>query len=627
MKKILSITLSILIMLSSLSFAITSFADDTPTANIEKTQLGTSNTFFEYDLNSKVLTISGTGATPSFSSNGQNQPWYDWRSDLIETVIFEEGITAIGNYFLYQTQASNITLPSTLKTIGNYVFYSNSKLTEIDIPFGVTSIGTQAFRYCSKLSNVNLPDTLLTIGSNAFEGCKALEEIEIPYSITTIYSKAFFNCTALASVKFQSLTSSVKIGDYCFVGCANLKELTVPLNATMSKASFGYKTTTTKYTDAKMNVYSESNGYNYAISNAAYSIYDIIDIDVAIANTNAYTDDNISKKHIYRFVPKTTEKYNIYSRGDCDVEAIMTHNSTEIATTEDISLTDKNFCISMELTAGEEYIITVSSLKSTGTYTLWVYPDSIASIDIKSKPVIANAAADMKKVDENLLSGFIINVNFTNGLTDKIYYKNDFFNGTYLKQKEVSFTCGEANGAIEIGDVYAEYPLTIEHTFNSKEVKYTVDEDGYTLYSCVLCDSNYKDDYVKTPSITIVGKLVFPNSNNKPFTHIDKIVVKESRISTNRTYYVDENGNFELHSFNNFDAEFFNKYSQNYSFSQDVSNAEPYSTVDLGTIVVNAYDFNNDQKINAKDYAIYLKEKRSIIPKDYIEFFKANLNR
>lgn len=627
MKKTLSIILSILIVVSSLSFAITSFAEGELTS-IEKTQLGASTTYFEYDLNSKTLTISGAGATPNFSSNGQGQPWYDWRSDNIDKVIFEEGITAIGNYFLYQVQASVITLPSTLTKIGNYANYSNNKLTEIDVPFGVTSIGTQAFRYCSTLKNINLPDTLITIGSNAFEGCKALESIEIPYSVTSISTKAFLNCTALSSVKFQSLTASIKLGDYCFMGCSELKELAVPINATMSKATYGYKVTNSKYSDVKMYVYSESSGYNYAISNTAYELYSNIDIDVAIANTNTYTDDNISKKYTYRFVPKTSEKYNIYTRGNCDVEAVLTHNSTEISTTQDISNIDKNFCISADLTAGEEYFITVNSLKSTGAYTLWIYPDEINSIDIiKSKPITVQAEKDMKAVDDALLNDFLLEVKFNDGLTDKIYYQNDFFNGTYLHQKEMNLSCGEAVGAIEIGDVYAEFPITIEHTFEGKEIKYTVDEDGYTLYSCVLCDENYKDDFIKSPAIKIVGKIIFPNSNNTPYTYINKIVVKDVATTTNRTYYVDENGCFELRSFNNFDAEIFNDYSQNITFSKNVANLEPYTTVDLGEIIVNAYDFNNDNIINAKDYAIYLKEKRKDMPKDYMEFFANNIDR
>lgn len=619
-------------LLTIISFSFSAFAEGEVTS-VERTQFEESNTYYEYDLATKTLTISGNGDTPSFSGNGQGQPWYEWRSaQYISKVVFEEGITSIGNYFLYQVQADSILLPSTLIKIGNYSFYSNNKIAELEIPFGVTSMGTQAFRYCAALKSIDLPDTLLTIGNNSFEGCKAIEEITIPYSVTSIGTKAFLNCSKLLSVNFQSLTSSVRIGDNCFTGCALLKEISIPINASVEKYAFGFKNTSgTKYTDTKMKVFKDSKGHAYAITSAvSYELFDTIDVDCAIGYSNEYTSENVSENYTYRFVPNSTEKYNIYTRGDCDVEAILTKDSKTISTTEDISDNDRNFCISEILTAGEEYIITVSSLKSNGNYTLWIYPDNINSIGIKSTPITVNAERDMKIIDDSLLNKFVIDISFSNGLSDKLYYQNDFFNGTYLKQKGMNLTCGNTHGAIEIGDVYAEYPLSIEHSYEKKEIPYTVDDDGYYLYSCVLCDDSYKDGYIKTPSIKLTGRIVFPARNNKspsdkPYNYISKIVVKDIATTGQRTYYIDENGYFEIRSFKNFDATFYNDYGDNVTISLNVTNLEPYTVVDKGSIVVNAYDFNNDQYVNAKDYAIYLKEKRSSLPKDYMDLFSKNL--
>lgn len=627
MKKILSIILSVIIVVSSISFAITSFAQD-EISSIEKTPLGTTNTYYEYNSASRTLTISGEGATPNYSSNGQGQPWYDWRTSYIDKVIVEEGVTIIGNYLFYQVQANEYTLPSTLTKIGDYSFYAQNKLQAIDIPFGVTSIGKQTFKNCINLKSINPPHTLLTIGANAFEGCKALAEITIPYSVTSLGTKAFLNCTTLSRVNFESLTASVKIGDYCFMGCGELKELYVPLNASISQNSYSYRTTSAKYTDTTIFVFYESDGYNNAVASSMnYSLIDTIDIDLAVAYTNAYTESNLAKKYIYRFVPKTTEVYNFYTRGKCDVDAVLCDKNGVIATGDDISESDRNFCITKELTAEKEYFITITSVKSQGSYTLWAYPNNINSIDVKATPITVTAKENMKSVDDNLLEKFTLTINFTNGLQKKLYYKNDFFNGRYLKQSDVDFTCGENMGRIEIGDVYCEYPLTIVHTYTTKEVDYTVDNDGYTLHYCVLCGDSFKENFVPTPSIKVVGRLVFSedkNANhesNKPFTYIEKIVLDDKKSITTRTYYLAEDGSFELHSFNSFDVEFINEHSKNVKFSINTESLEPYTVIDCGDIVVNAYDFNCDNKVNAKDYAIYIKEKRTVLPTDYMEFF------
>ena len=66
------------------------------------------------------------------------------------------GITAGTSYqdsAFYDCEFTSITLPSTLKTIGDYAFYYCGSLTGITIPNSVTSIGKNAFEYCSSLTN------------------------------------------------------------------------------------------------------------------------------------------------------------------------------------------------------------------------------------------------------------------------------------------------------------------------------------------------------------------------------------------------------------------------------------------------------------------------------------------
>ena len=46
-----------------------------------------------------VLTISGTGEMPNYTSSAQ-APWYSYRSQ-IESIIVGDGITALGDYAFY----------------------------------------------------------------------------------------------------------------------------------------------------------------------------------------------------------------------------------------------------------------------------------------------------------------------------------------------------------------------------------------------------------------------------------------------------------------------------------------------------------------------------------------------
>lgn len=631
MKRIISLITALALFVSIVSsFSFTALAYD----SVAKTQLGSTDTYYQYDSETQVLTISGTGATPNYLSNGQGQPWYDYRDTDIKKVIINEGITSLGNNFLYQVRATEISLPSTLKSIGQYALSFTLGVTEWELPFGVEKLDTGAFRYCSTLQSITLPDTLTYIGIKAFEGCTALTEITIPYSVSYFGTYAFYNSTALSRVNFQSSTATMKISDYCFLGCTALKELKIPMNATVGKCSFGYKTTTSKYTGTKLYVYPESSGYSYAVSaNISRTLFSVFDAECGIEYSNSYDNDNLTQQYEYSFIPKTTQVYNLYTRGDCDTDAVLTQNGNTIASASDISEQDRSFCITKELVAGTEYILTVNSVKSVGDYTLWIYPDRIASISSTGKTVTANAVSNMKTVDDSLLEEQIINIRFNDETADTIYYKNDFFNGKYLRQKEANLTCGDGFGYIEIGNAYCSYPLFINHSYTATEVDYTVDEDGYTLNSCVLCDDYYKENYTPTPAIKIKGRLVFSeginneHSHNKPYTYIDEIVVDDTRLASDRYYNIDENGYFTINTFNSFDATIKNQNGKNICFSFSVDGIEPYTVIDYGTIAVNAYDFNNDGKTNAKDYAIFKKQKQNTLPNDYMEFFANNLNR
>ncbi|MDE5668915.1 MAG: leucine-rich repeat domain-containing protein [Duncaniella sp.] len=100
----------------------------------------------------------------------------------------------IADKAFYQWQnMRNISIPSSVTTIGNSAFSGCTNLSSITIPNSVTTIGGSAFSGCTNLSSISIPNSVTTIGSSAFSYCLNLSSITIPDFVTTIDEYAFYN--------------------------------------------------------------------------------------------------------------------------------------------------------------------------------------------------------------------------------------------------------------------------------------------------------------------------------------------------------------------------------------------------------------------------------------------------
>ena len=68
-------------------------------------------------------------------------------------------------------ELTNIEIPHTITSIGDYQFYGFNNVTSIIIPDSVTSIGGRAFSGCRSLTSIVIPDSVTTIGEFAFNAC------------------------------------------------------------------------------------------------------------------------------------------------------------------------------------------------------------------------------------------------------------------------------------------------------------------------------------------------------------------------------------------------------------------------------------------------------------------------
>lgn len=139
-------------------------------------------------------------------------------SKNISTVILPEGIKKIDAYAFNESSVSQISIPSTVTTIGKQAFGKCTSLKSITVPASVTNFDS-AF-YMSGLTSVTFENGVKAISPKAFEGCTSLTSVSIPSSVESIGMGAFYWCTSLGEIEIPSSVTS--IGNLAFAGCSNV---------------------------------------------------------------------------------------------------------------------------------------------------------------------------------------------------------------------------------------------------------------------------------------------------------------------------------------------------------------------------------------------------------------------
>ena len=152
--------------------------------------------------------------------------------------------------FHNSTGISSVTIPSSIKSIGNTAFpYNLPSLTITDIRswcsivFGV--VGGNPFRYTDKvylngeeITDLTIPDGVTSINENAFEGLKSLTSISLPESLKKIGSNVFNGCTSLKSLTLPN--NLTEIGSGMAEGCSSLTNVILPASINyIPTAAFG----------------------------------------------------------------------------------------------------------------------------------------------------------------------------------------------------------------------------------------------------------------------------------------------------------------------------------------------------------------------------------------------------
>lgn len=217
MKRTLSFVLAVMMLLSVVPMMNAS------AATVAKGKCG-DNITWKLD-GEGTLTLSGSGKMYDYKTRS-DVPWKDYYLKDIKKLNIKDGVESIGAHAFEVIRVEEISLPSSVKSIGYRAFAECKYLKKFTMNDGVETIGNEAFKGCQKLSEVKLSAKLKEISEEAFYACDKLKGIVIPSSVTEIGKRAFYCCTSLQDVTIEN--GLKKIDNYAFYYCNALESITFP---------------------------------------------------------------------------------------------------------------------------------------------------------------------------------------------------------------------------------------------------------------------------------------------------------------------------------------------------------------------------------------------------------------
>ena len=197
--------------------------------------------WFRFDESTGTATISGTGDmwdyyTDGYDKSGSHKnPFIGMNQTSVKNIIIENGITSVGNYFLYEYAGveredtnviSNIILGKDIKRIGDYAFTYCYNVKDIVLPEGLEEIGENAFGVCGNIKEIVIPDSIKILGKSCFSKCRRLSSVIFPDNLENISDNAFSGC----GISELNLPLQLKyIGNNAFIG-NNLKKIKMSSN-------------------------------------------------------------------------------------------------------------------------------------------------------------------------------------------------------------------------------------------------------------------------------------------------------------------------------------------------------------------------------------------------------------
>lgn len=180
-------------------------------------RIGKTDVYFE-------LIVEGGDTTIRFTGKGQleyNSKWTKYRKN-IKHVVIEDGITETCiNAFSNCKNLTTVSLPQSLKIIGNNSFQQCENILQINLPYSLESIGSTAFYFTGGLPDSICLPNLYYIGKRTSEtfiegstfSYTSIKHVTIPYKIDTLFTN-FSNCYKLSSAVIPATVKNFTGGTF-----------------------------------------------------------------------------------------------------------------------------------------------------------------------------------------------------------------------------------------------------------------------------------------------------------------------------------------------------------------------------------------------------------------------------
>ncbi len=201
MKKVISVLLSFIMIISTLSFTIVAHAESLTDTCGDRTEGNTVG--YTFDTETGLLTVSGKGKMADYKYSNNN--FYNYSNAIFWNYIDQNDEDNDGYKDDYYKSIKNIVVGSKVTHIGDFSFSNHSayytksssdykrvysqgfpNLISVTLGSGVESIGQGAFFMDSALTTITIPSSCKTIDDEAFRNCTSLETVKLGSGITTL---------------------------------------------------------------------------------------------------------------------------------------------------------------------------------------------------------------------------------------------------------------------------------------------------------------------------------------------------------------------------------------------------------------------------------------------------------
>lgn len=173
----------------------------------------------------------------------------------LTSITIPNTVRYIGDYAFYNCSGlQSITLPNSIKTIQGRAFYNCSELSSITFPNAVTSIGEGAFNNTAWYNNqpdglvytgsvaykykgaipagtsITLAEGTLGVADDAFDNCTGLTSINLPNSVIILGHGAFYGCSGLTCIEIPNSVTTIR--NYAFKGCSSMTSVDIGKSVT-----------------------------------------------------------------------------------------------------------------------------------------------------------------------------------------------------------------------------------------------------------------------------------------------------------------------------------------------------------------------------------------------------------